>query len=399
MTAQGAPLEGIRVLDLTRVLSGPFCSMVLADLGAEVVKVEGVSAGDETRLNPPYAGDVSHYFLAINRGKRSIAVDLRDPAGVDLVRRLAARSDVVLENFRPGVLASLGLGYEALAETNPRLVVCSVSGFAPGSDRASVPAFDATVQALSGLMHLNGFEDGPPTRVGVPLADLSGGVWGAIGVLAALAERERTGRGRHVEANMLDGLMSLLGYLGQMYLVSGESPTRVGNLHHHIVPYGTYETLDGHVVVAPYSDKFWRAWCEVARRPDLAADERFASVKLRKANMRVLQPVVIEVMRGRTTAEWRDGLSAAGIPVAEVLTVGEALDQARERGQLRSVRLPDGELAEVFGSPLNLARHDAETRVAAHGEDTTGVLQDLLGLTADELRGLQDAGVVGGARV
>jgi crotonobetainyl-CoA:carnitine CoA-transferase CaiB-like acyl-CoA transferase len=405
MTQAARPLDGVRILDLTRVLSGPYCSMILADLGAEVIKIEGVEAGDETRLNPPYAGDMGHYFLSINRGKKSVALNLRDPRGIDVARKLAARSDVLIENYRPGVLDELGLGYDALKAINPELIVCSVSGFSPDSPRAKVPAFDATVQALSGIMHLNGFPDGPPARTGVPLADLSGGIWGAIGVLAALAERGKTTSGptagRHVQVNMLDGLMALLGYLGQMYVVSGESPTRIGNHHHHIVPYGTYEASDGHVVIAPYSDKFWHAWCRVANRPDLASDERFAGVKQRKLNMAVLQPLVIDVMRERTVAEWRDLLEEAGVPVAEVLTVGEAMDQARARGQLTPVRLPNGELSEVFASPVNIARlgPGEEMKAAAHGEDTLAVLTELAEIDVDAIRELQEAGILGGDRV
>lgn len=230
------PLDGVRVLDLSRVLAGPFCSVILADLGAEVIKVEELGSGDQTRTIPPFVGGESHYFLSINRNKSSVALDARTEAGRDILRKLATQCDVVLENFRPGVMERLGLGYAQLRELKPDIIVCSISGFGAKGAMSGKPSFDLVTQALSGVMSINGYADGTPTKLGLPLGDIGGGLWAALGVMAALNERHATGEGSHVDLSLLEGLMGLLGYLGQIYLVTGESPGRMGDSHHNIVP-------------------------------------------------------------------------------------------------------------------------------------------------------------------
>jgi crotonobetainyl-CoA:carnitine CoA-transferase CaiB-like acyl-CoA transferase len=267
-----APLDGIRVLDLTRVLAGPFSTMALADLGAEVIKVEDPGAPDYTRSIPPHAGEVSHYFLSVNRGKQSVALDLKDPAGQAAGRALALTCDVIVENFRPGVLDRLGLGYESLRAEKPGMIVCSVSGFGQTGPFSREPAMDVVVQALTGAMSLNGDPDGPPMKLSLPMGDVAGSLWAVIGVLAALRQRDETGLGTHVDVPLVDSLISLSTYLSQMYLVTGEEPPRSGNRHLTVPGFGRYPTRDGDLVLTVQMDPLWRRFCIAAERPELATD-------------------------------------------------------------------------------------------------------------------------------
>ena len=241
---RAGPLSGVRVLDLSRVLAGPFCSMIMADLGADVIKVEELGKGDQTRTIPPFQGTESHYFLAINRNKRSIEIDLKSAAGRDIVLRLVRESDVLVENFRPGVMERLGLSYADLSAIKPDLIMCSISGFGQTGPMRTTASFDLVTQAMSGVMSINGERDGPPTKLGLPMGDIGGGMWAAIGALSGLQHRQSTGKGLHVDLSLLEGLMGFLGYLAQIHLVTGENPGRVGSSHHSIVPYGRFEVQD-----------------------------------------------------------------------------------------------------------------------------------------------------------
>jgi crotonobetainyl-CoA:carnitine CoA-transferase CaiB-like acyl-CoA transferase len=355
-------LDGIRVLDLSRVLAGPYCTMLLADLGADVVKVERPGEGDETRTwGPPYAGGEAAYFLAVNRGKRSVALDLGTPAGREAVRRLAAGSDVVVENFRACTAERLGAGYEQLAEDNPGLVHCSITGF--GSER---PGYDFVVQAESGLMAITGEADGPPAKVGVAVVDVLAGYAAATAILAALVARGRTGRGERIEISLLDTALSALVNVGQFALLTGAEPVRYGNAHANVVPYQTFAAADGDVAVAAANDGLFRRLCDVLERPELADDERYRTNPARVEHRDELVPELAAVFATRPADEWIALLDGAGVPVGKVRTVLEALAEARTLtvehptiGALPLVASPLGPRGAIVPPPL-LGQHTRE---------------------------------------
>ncbi len=397
--ASGPALDGVRVLDLTRVLSGPYATLLLADLGAQVWKVEHPRGGDETRELPPHRGGESHYFMSINRNKTSIAVDLKDPRGLDLVLRLAAQADVVVENFRPGVAARLGLGYEDIAAVNPRAVYCSISAFGQDGPAAQRTAYDVAVQALGGLMSLTGEPGRPPVRAGVPIADLAAGMLADLGILAALLQRERTGVGQYVDASMLEGMLSLLSYFAGRFLLTGEEVRAVGAGHPSAVPYGLYPTKDGQIVLATLAEHFWPRLCDVLELPEQARDPSLGSNEGRIASRALVERMVCEALQKRTTAEWEQLLLAADIPHAPVLSVGQALRQPQvtARGLVQSMPHPRLGGVEVVGSPIRLSGAAAVQVQPAPllGEHTRTVLSDVLGMTEDELDALEGDGVLG----
>jgi crotonobetainyl-CoA:carnitine CoA-transferase CaiB-like acyl-CoA transferase len=398
-TNRRGPLSGIRILDLSRVLAGPFCSLILADLGAEVIKVEETGTGDQTRTIPPFVNGQSHYFLAINRNKRSLALDSRTPEGRDILLKLVPHCDVVLENFRPGVMERLGLGYETLKELNPGIVVCSISGFGANSPMRDKPSFDLVTQALSGVMSINGYPDGTPTKLGIPLGDIGGGLWAAIGVLAALNERTATGSGSRIDLSLLEGLMGLLGYLAEIYLVTGENPGRMGNNHHNIVPYGLMPVKDGHIVLALHVGGFWRNFCRAIGREDLITDPRFLTVKDRHANRVELERQIGEIMMTRTVAEWQTILDAADVPHGPVNSIGEALNQpaVRSSGFVRETQHPTAGKVKVVGSPLRFPGRYDECPLDPPpllGEHTREVLRSLAGMEDAAIEKLIAAGII-----
>src|SRR5262245_17170925 len=276
------PLQGIRVLDFTRVLAGPAAALALADLGAEVLKIEPPDAGDETREFPPFREGVSHYFLSVNRGKKSIVVDLKTTAGVALVRELAAKCDILVENYRPGVMDRFGLGYETLSAINPGLIYCSISGFGMTGPLRDRPSFDIVLQALSGALSVNGEPGVPPTKLGIPLGDLVGGINGPIAILAALHERGRTGRGRHIDISLLDGMIGLLGYLAQLAFFTGEDPKPQGSQHPNLVPYGIFPAKDGSIIIACLTNAFWGKICDALGMSERASDPRYDTLLKRR---------------------------------------------------------------------------------------------------------------------
>jgi formyl-CoA transferase/CoA:oxalate CoA-transferase len=375
------PLAGVRVLDLSRVLAGPFCSMILADLGAEVIKVEELGRGDQTRTIPPFVNGESHYFLAINRNKQSVSIDLKKPEGRDLVLKMAGRADVVLENFRPGVMDRLGLGYESLEAANPRLVICSISGFGQTGPMRETASFDLVTQAMSGVMSINGEPDGPPTKMGIPMGDIGGGLWAAIGILAGLQKRNATGRGSRIDLSLLEGLMGLLGYLSQLYLVTGENPGRVGSSHHSVVPYGRFPVKDGHIVIALHVGNFWRKFCVAIEREDLIENARFRTTADRQANRVELEALVTEVLLTKSGKEWVEIFTRMDIPHGQVYTVGEAIEQPviRQRELLRTVEHARAGAVKLLGSPLRFEAFDDRSYRASPllGEHTRAVLAGL----------------------
>jgi crotonobetainyl-CoA:carnitine CoA-transferase CaiB-like acyl-CoA transferase len=396
--AREGPLTGVRVLDLSRVLAGPFCSMILGDLGAEVIKVEELGKGDQTRTIPPFKSGESHYFLAINRNKRSVAVDMKTAAGRELVLRLCRRSDVVVENFRPGVLERLGLGYADLAAVKPDLIMCSISGFGQTGPLRTTASFDLITQAMSGVMSINGEADGPPTKLGLPMGDIGGGMWAAIGALSGLQHRQRTGKGLHVDLSLLDGLMGLLGYLAELHFFTGENPGRVGSSHHSIVPYGRFEVKDGHMVLALHVGSFWRKFCSAIDREDLIQDPRFRTTADRSAHRAELEAMVTAVLKTRSAAEWHKLLEDADVPHGPVNSIGEALAQpvVAARGLIKTVQHPHAGAVRVVGSPLNFGDQFADapyTPAPLLGADTVAVLADL-GYTAADIESMRAAGVI-----
>ncbi len=393
------PLSGIRVLDLSRVLTGPFCSMILADLGAEVLKVEEPGSGDQTRTVPPFVEGESHYYMAINRNKQSIVIDLKTDEGREIILGLAEKSDIVLENFRPGVMARLGLAYEVFQKRKPDLIICSITGFGQEGPMAELPSFDLVTQALSGMMSINGEADGPPTKIGVPMGDVGGGMWAAIAVLAALQHRTATGKGLHVDLSLLDGLIGLLGYLAEMYLVTGESPGRVGSSHHSIVPYGRYPVKDGHIVLALHVGPFWRKFCQAVERDDLIDNPKFKTTADRQENRKELEAIVVAILAEKTAEEWGKFLCEADIPSGPVLTVGEALNQPAimARGLIKETDHPVAGSISVVGSPIKYKGAFAEEAYAPSallGQHTKAVLSDLLEYDNERINQLISDGVV-----
>jgi crotonobetainyl-CoA:carnitine CoA-transferase CaiB-like acyl-CoA transferase len=371
--SNGAPLAGVRVLDLSRVLAGPYCSMVLADLGAEVVKVERPGTGDPTRAwGPPFRDGESAYYLCVNRGKRSITVDLADPAGVEVARRLALAADVVIESFLPGGADRLGLGYAALSALEPKIVYASIAGYSPESADAHRPGFDFAIQGEAGGMSITGEPDGPPLKVGVAIADITTGMFTAIGTLAALRDADLTGRGHHVQVSLFDAQLAWLANRGSDWLVAGEEPRRLGNAHPAIVPYEAFATSDGFVILAVGTNEQYARFCAAASLPDLAGDVRYASNALRVEHRLELVARLADAIRERPTAEWLAVLETANVPGGPVRTIPEAfahapyavMEHAHPRlGAVRTVRSPigvDGRYHTATAAPPLLGQHTGE---------------------------------------
>ena len=384
---QAAPLEGVRVVDLSRVLAGPYCTMLLADLGADVIKLERPEGGDETRSwGPPFAGGEAAYFLSVNRGKRSCALDLADPEAAAVAQELCARADVVVENFKVGGAERLGLGYEQLRERNPTVVYCSITGF--GSEREPVgrPGYDFVAQAESGLMSITGPAEGPPFKVGVALVDVLAGLHAATGVLAAL----KGGGGGRLEVSLFDSALAGLVNVGQNALITGEVPRRHGNAHPSIVPYEAFDTESGQIAVAAANDGLFAKLCALLGRDDLAADERYATNPARVENRDTLIPELQRAFAERPGEEWVELLGAAGVPVGKVRSIPEALDAAAAAGRPATVTLPHPSAGsvELIGSPIwgDWLPPEA-TAPPLLGEHTEEVLREL-GCDEEQLRRL-----------
>ncbi|ADU51857.1 L-carnitine dehydratase/bile acid-inducible protein F [Thermaerobacter marianensis DSM 12885] len=399
MAKPQGPLHGIRVLDLSRVLSGPYCTMMLADFGADVIKIERPETGDDTRAwGPPFVNGEAAYFLSVNRNKRSVVVDLKAPEGRDLIRRMARQCDVVVENFRPGTAAKLGIGPDDLLRENPRLVYASISGFGQDGPYRDKPGYDAIAQAMGGIMHVTGEPDRPPVRAGVAIADIGAGMWAAFGILAALWERERSGRGQVVDVSLLEGQIAWLTYVAGNYFATGQVPRRYGSAHPNLVPYQAFETADGHLIVAVGNDSLWRRFCEAAERPDLAADPRYATNAGRVEHRNQLLPELEALMRSRTTAEWLERLDRAGVPAGPILSIADlARDpHVQHRQMIVSLEHPRAGVIRVTGIPVKLSATPGAIYAPPPllGQHTDEVLEEL-GLPAEERRRLREAGVIG----
>jgi CoA:oxalate CoA-transferase len=367
-----APLAGTLVVDLTRVLAGPFCTLQLQELGARVIKVERPGVGDEARRIGPFVAGESAYFLSLNRGKESLALDLRDAGDRVLFERLLARADVLVENYRPGVLARLGYGWEVLRERHPRLVFASVSGFGQTGPWAQRPAYDLVAQALGGILSITGPIGGPPVRVGTSIGDLAAGLFAALGVVAALAERTATGRGRHVDVAMLDCQVALLENALARFAATGDVPRPLGTRHPSIAPFEAYPTADGPLVIACGTDALFRALATAIGRPALADDARFATGPARSAHADALHEALAEALAARPRAAWAAALEAAGVPCAPIQDVAEvaATPQVRARRMIVDVEQPGVGRFPVPGNPIKLdGAPDPTTRPAAPALD------------------------------
>ncbi|MCJ2188073.1 CaiB/BaiF CoA transferase family protein [Novosphingobium beihaiensis] len=392
------PLAGVRVLDFTRVLAGPAASLALADLGAEVFKIEPPGTGDETRSFPPMRDGESHYYLAINRGKKSLVVDLKSEEGVALVKDLAVQCDVLVENYRPGVMDRLGLGYETLKAINPRLIYCSISGYGQTGPLKDRPSFDIVLQAMSGALSMNGEPDGLPTKLGIPLGDLVGGINGPIGILSALYERERTGVGRHIDVSLMDGLMGMLGYIAQLAFFTGKDPQRVGSQHPNLVPYGIFPASDGSIVIACLTPAFWGRVCRSIERPELTGDPRYDTLEKRRDAREEVNALVSAFTQRHTVDELVAIFTAQEVPHAPILGVTEALSQpqAAARGMVVETQHATLGSIPIVNRPIRFtdAPQPVPEAPPVLGQHTDAILSGVLDLSPERIAALRAAGVI-----
>jgi CoA:oxalate CoA-transferase len=393
------PLDGIVVLDLTRVLAGPYCTMVLADLGAEVIKIEVPGGGDDARAFGPFVNGESAYFMSLNRRKKSVTLNLKDPRGRDILLKLAARSDVVLENFRATTMDRLGLGYEQLREINPGLIYAATSGFGHTGPYADKPCYDIVAQAMGGVMSITGQPDGPPTRVGASIGDITAGLFTAIGVLAALQARHATGKGQKLDVAMLDSQVAILENAIARFAVSGEVPGRLGNRHPSVSPFNSFAASDGHLILAIGNDALWQRFCRLVDRPDLAVDTRFATNNDRVVNWPDLEPILGEIVRRRTLAEWMEVLEAEGIPCGPINTIDRVVSDPQVRSRNMIVHTDHPRAGKIFmpGTPIklsSLADDEQPPPAPMLGQHTREVLRNMAGFSDAEIDALAAGGVV-----
>jgi len=393
------PLDGIRVLDLTRVLAGPYCTMFLGDLGAEVVKVEQPGVGDDTRgWGPPFAGGESAYFLCVNRNKRSVTIDLKSADGIALVRRLAENTDVLIENFRPGTMDRLGLGEEILRATNPKLIYASLSGFGADGPMRDFPGYDLIVQAWGGLMSITGMPDGDPTKVGVAIIDLVAGLMLGKSITAALFAREKLGVGQRIDTSLLEAEVACLINAGSNYLIGGKVPGRWGNAHPTIVPYQSFQTADSYLVIGVASEGIWRRFCQAIGKIELADAPRFAKNANRVENRAALIAILTEMFRSRDNETWLRLLNEAEVPCAPIQTIDQvfAAPQVRHRNMLVQVEHPTAGNVRMAGIPVKFSVTPASIRLPPPllGQHTEEVLSSWLGINTTEIELLKRKKVI-----
>ena len=407
-SAASGPLAGLRVFDLTRILAGPTATQLLGDLGADVIKIEQPGQGDDTRKwGPPYVKDEagadtteSAYYLAANRNKRSLALDLSKPEGQALARRLIAECDILVENFKTGGLAKYGLGYEDLKTDCPRLIYCSITGFGQTGPYASRAGYDYLAQGMGGIMSLTGEPEGEPVKVGIGIADIVCGLYGVSAILAALHHRAKTGRGQWIDLALLDTQVAWLTYEGLNYLTTGVLPKRQGNEHPNIVPYKVMPASDGHFILAAGNDGQFRRFCDYAGTPELAEEPRFATNAQRSVNRRALYEILPDVTRRKTAADWVEGLNARGVPAGPVNDLGQVFSdpQVLHRGMKQAMAYPEAAGGEVtlIGNPVKFSETPVDYRHAPPklGEQSDGILEELLGLDPQEIETLRAEGVI-----
>ncbi|HAE42261.1 MAG TPA: carnitine dehydratase [Clostridiales bacterium] len=392
------PLENIKVLDMTRVLAGPYCTMVLADLGAEVIKLESPGTGDDSRAFGPYIEDESAYFMSLNRNKESFTLNLKNDKAKEIFKELIKKVDVVVENFKPGTMEKLGLGYDVLKELNPQLIYAASSGFGhtgPYSDR---PAYDGVIQAMGGIMSITGQKGGEPTRVGPSVADIFSGLFTAIGILSSINKRSFTGVGAKVDVSMLDCQVGILENAIARYFVTGNSPKPEGNKHASIVPFEPFDTSDGKIMVAAGNDKLFGYFCNLIGTPELIKDERFATNPMRNKNYDALRPLIAEQMLKRSTAEWKVALIEAGVPSGPINNVEMVVtdEQVLFRNMIQEVHHPKIGMSHLPGIPIKISGVDDNIRFAAPmlGQHNEKILSEYLGYSKEEVDKLKEGGVL-----
>ncbi|MCC5910169.1 MAG: CoA transferase [Clostridiaceae bacterium] len=390
-------LENIKVLDLTRVLAGPYATMILGDLGADIIKVEMPVTGDDSRQFGPYVNEESAYFMSLNRNKRSITMNLKEEEGKKLFREMIKKVDVVVENYRPGTMEKLGLGYEELAKINPKLVYAASSGFGHSGPYSKRAAYDAVVQAMGGIMSVTGQKDGKPTRVGSSIGDINAGMFTAIGILAALMSRNETGKGQKVDVAMLDCQVAILENAVARYTVTGEVPKPGGNRHPAIVPFEDFDTADGEIMIAAGNDVLWSKLCTTMGKEELINDERFKTNPLRNENYEILRPLISDVIKTKKTEEWQNILDEAGVPNGPINTVDKVLEdpQVKARDMIVEVEHPVAGKTKMPGIPVKLSDTKGEIRRPAPvlGEHTEEILKELFNYNDEEIQRLKDSNI------
>jgi formyl-CoA transferase len=394
------PLYGLRIVDMTRVLAGPFCSMLLADMGAEVIKVEGPGKGDDARDYPPFLRGVSAYFTNLNRNKQSIVLDLKKPEARDILIDLLKQSDVLLENFKPGTMDKLGLGYDTIKGVNPRIIYASISGFGQYGPYKDRPGYDIIGQAMGGLMSVSGWPDSPPTRTGTAMADIVAGLNACIGILAALKGRENTGVGERIDVALVDSMVSAMETVIQIYLVEGRTPQRVGNRYEFIAPYDSFAAEDGWVVIGVGGQDVWRRFCRVIGNDALAEDPEFLTNKDRVRNVIRLEGIVTDWTSKRKVADIVSMLMEASVPCSPILSVDQICNDpniAKAREMIVEMDHPLGGKMSVVSCPIKFTNRKTSIRSTApgHGQHTREVLTDILGISEEEYTRLKEAGVMG----
>lgn len=392
------PLDGIRVLDLTRVLAGPYCTMLLADLGAEVIKVEMPVLGDDARHFGPYQKGVSTYFMSLNRNKYSVTLNLKSDTGKDILREMVKQVDVLVENFKPGTLDRLGLGYESLKEINPSLIYAASTGFGQTGPYRERPAYDGVVQAMGGIMSITGERGGKPTRVGTSIGDIAAGIFTAIGILSALYYRNKTGQGQMVDVSMLDCQVSMLENAIARYSVSNETPQPEGSRHPSIAPFENFDTADKPLMLAIGNDKIWVTFCETVGREDLLEVEEFKTVSLRRQHYDELIPIVSDILKQRTSREWQTIFNQHGVPNGPINSIDQVVEdeQVRARNMIIEVDHPVAGPLMMPGIPIKLSETPGTIRKAAPmlGEDNEAIYQRFLGLSPEEVAQLKDNKII-----
>jgi crotonobetainyl-CoA:carnitine CoA-transferase CaiB-like acyl-CoA transferase len=394
------PLEGIRVLDLSRILAGPYCTMILGDLGADVIKIEKPYTGDDTRAwGPPFAAEKeSAYFLCANRNKKSITLNLKDPEGIKIIKELVKKSDILVENFPPGTMERLGLAYETLKELNHRLIYCSITGFGPDGPLKDKTGYDLLIQAMGGLMSITGEEGRPPVRVGVAIVDVLAGVYAQGAITSALYAREKTGKGQKIDISLLEVQVSSLINVGSSYLISGKKPVKWGSAHETIVPYQAFKAKDRYFVVCVGNDRLWELFCEAIGEPDLIKDPRFCTNPLRVQNRKELIPMLNKIFEKKMAQEWVKILESVSVPCGLINTVDEVFrnPQVLHREMLKEVEHTTAGRIKLAGIPVKYSATNPRIRLAppSLGEHTHEILSSLLGYDESHIQQLREKGVI-----
>lgn len=393
------PLAGITVLDLTRVLAGPYCTMMLSDLGAEIIKVEIPGCGDDSRAYGPFIGSRSLYFLSINRGKKSISLNLKSERGKELLKQLVMKSDILVENYRPGTMEKLGLGYDVLKELNPRLIYAASSGFGHSGPYSQKPAYDILAQAMGGIMSITGWQGSAPTRVGMSLGDITASLFTAIGINAALYQREKTGQGQKIDVSMLDSQVAILENALVRFQAEGRNPEPLGNRHPTITPFQAFKGADEYFVIAVGNDNLWKTFCTAIDRPDLLSDERFTTNKLRTEHIDVLNCILAEIFLTRKAQDWLNLFEQVKLPYAPINSVEHVMQdpQVLARNMIVEVEDSIAGTVKIAGNPIKMtsvAETPTREKVPEVGEHNREIYGGWLGISDSELDQLQREGVI-----